>query len=200
MSLRKAPAHAEDIGPDLVSQARAGDPEALRTLVELAYPTVRRWALVHTGDRAAADDLTQEVMVTVIQRLDRFAGDARFTTWLYAVTRNAATDRARRASRRAAVLSDPVLYPEVAPRRPEDPSMRADRARIATVVRTFFEELPDRQREVFDLAELQGVPAAEIAERLGIEAVSVRAHLFKARRTLRARILMSHPELAEEWT
>jgi len=40
----------------------------------------------------------------------------------------------------------------------------------------------------------------EIAERLGIEPVSVRAHLFKARRALRARILESHPELVEDRT
>lgn len=195
----KGPAHAEEIGPDLVRNAQDGDPRALRALVERAYPTVRRWALVQTGDPAEADDLTQDVMVTVIQRLDRFAGDSRFTTWLYAVTRNAATDRARKRGRRAATLSDPAVGAAVAPPRPDDPSEGADRTHIAAVVHAFFHELPKRQREVFDLAELQGVPAAEIAERLGIEAVSVRAHLFKARRALRARILDAHPELAEEW-
>lgn len=196
----KGPAHADDIGPDIVRSAKAGDPEALRTLVERAYPTVRRWALVHTGDPAEADDLTQDVMVTVIKRLDAFAGDARFTTWLYTVTRNAATDRLRSAGRRERRLTDPRLRPEVTPPRAEDPSTAADRGHIGTVVDAFFHELPERQREVFDLAEIQGVPAVEIARRLGIEAVSVRAHLFKARRALRTRILQSHPELAEEWT
>ena len=66
------------------------------------------------------------------------------------------------------------------------------------MVRTFFGELPPRQREVFDLADLQGLPSTEIAARLGIEPVSVRAHLFKARRALRARILEAHPLLAED--
>lgn len=200
MSLRKGPAHADDIGPDLVRDARNGDPEALRALVERAYPTVRRWALVHTGDPTEADDLTQDVMVTVIQRLDSFAGNARFTTWLYTVTRNAATDRRRRSGRRASRLADPRVHGEVAPTAAEDPSSGADRSRIGALVQAFFHELPDRQREVFDMAELQGLPAAAIAERLGIEAVSVRAHLFKARRALRARILETHPEVAEEWT
>ncbi|MCG6989399.1 MAG: sigma-70 family RNA polymerase sigma factor [Gemmatimonadetes bacterium] len=200
MSLRKGPAHADEIGPDLVRNARDGDPEALRELVERAYPTVRRWALVRTGDPAEADDLTQDVMVHVIQRLDGFSGSSRFMTWLYTVTRNAAIDRLRRSNRRESRLAEPGAHPVVATSAPDDPSAGADRHHIGDVVRAFFNELPHRQREVFDLAELQGVPAAEIAERLGIEAVSVRAHLFKARRTLRARILESHPELAEEWT
>jgi len=200
LSLRKGPAHADEIGPDLVRNARDGDPEALRELVERAYPTVRRWALVRTGDPAEADDLTQDVMVHVIQRLDGFSGSSRFMTWLYTVTRNAAIDRLRRSNRRESRLAEPGAHPVVATSAPDDPSAGADRHHIGDVVRAFFNELPHRQREVFDLAELQGVPAAEIAERLGIEAVSVRAHLFKARRTLRARILESHPELAEEWT
>jgi RNA polymerase sigma-70 factor (ECF subfamily) len=200
LRLTKGPTHVDEIGPDLVRDARDGDPEALRKLVERAYPAVRRWALVHTGDPTEADDLTQDVMVHVIQRLDGFSGSARFSTWLYTVTRNAAIDRLRRTSRRSSRLADPRAHPDGAMNAPDDPSAGADRRHIGDVVEAFFHELPDRQREVFDLAELQGVPAAEIADRLGIEAVSVRAHLFKARRTLRTRILESHPELAEEWT
>lgn len=196
----KGPAQADDIGPDLVRRARDGDPDALRTLVDGVYPTVRRWALVHTGNTAEADDLTQDVMVHVIQHLDSFAGTSRFTTWLYTVTRNAATDRLRRSGRRARKLEDPRLQAEVMPGSPDDPSAGADRSHIGGVIAAFFEELPERQREVFDLSELQGLPSPEIAERLGIEPVSVRAHLFKARRTLRERILAMHPELAEEWS
>ena len=194
----RGPAHADDIGPDLVRRARDGDPDALRILVELAYPTVRRWALVHTGDPTEADDLTQDVLVHVIQRLDSFGGSSRFTTWLYTVTRNAATDRLRRAGRDAHRLERPLVRTELVPRDADDPSAEAERSHLRAVLLAYFEELPERQREIFDLAELQGVPSQEIAERLGIEPVSVRAHLFKARRSLRARILAEHPELAEE--
>jgi RNA polymerase sigma-70 factor (ECF subfamily) len=196
----KGPAQADDVGPDLVRKASDGDPDALRSLVERAYPMVRRWALVHTGDPTEAEDLTQDVLVHVIQRLDTFAGTSRFSTWLYAVTRNAATDRLRRQSRRVRRLDDPRARLEVTPDQADDPARGADRSHIRTVIAAFFGELPARQREVFELAELRGLPSAEIAEILGIEAVSVRAHLFKARKTLRQRILESHPELAEEWS
>ena len=187
-----------EIGPDLVDRARGGDPEALETLVARAYPVVRRWALVRTGDASEADDLTQDVLVQVIQRLDAYQGASRFTTWLYTVTRNAAADRFRRQKRRHRIEDDPRTPSRVLPDAPACPDEVAARDELSGVVRAFFRELPPRQREVFDLADLQGLTSPEIAERLGIEPVSVRAHLFKARRALRARILEAYPALAED--
>jgi len=65
-------------------------------------------------------------------------------------------------------------------------------------VRTFFDDLPPRQREVLDLADLQGFAPGEIAEMLKMNPVTVRAHLFRARRTLRARMLEEHAALLED--
>lgn len=184
----------------LVSRAQAGDEGALRELVTRAYPMVHRWALVRTGDPTEADDLTQDVLVQLVQRLSTYHHEATFTTWLYRVTRNASLDRHRRSERRRRAQESPQVVDSTLREPPPDPGDMADRSDLMRVVRTFFEELPPRQREVFDLGDLQGLTSVEIAERLGIEPVSVRAHLFKARRALRARILEHHAELAEEWT
>ncbi|HSM60108.1 MAG TPA: sigma-70 family RNA polymerase sigma factor [Longimicrobiales bacterium] len=190
----------DPFGPDLLRRARDGDRRALRELAQAAYPIVRRWSLVRTGDPADADDLTQDVLVLMIRRLDTFRGSSRFTTWLYALARNAATDRMRRERRRARFRDDPRIVERTSADAGPVPDASADRDLLARMISHFFDELPERQREVFDLAELQGLPASEVAERLGIETVSVRAHLFKARRALRSRILARHPEVAEEWT
>jgi RNA polymerase sigma-70 factor (ECF subfamily) len=191
---------AQEIDSRLVSKAQSGDPEALRTLVSRAYPLVHRWALVRTGDVTEADDLTQDVLVQVIRRLEAYGGTSKFTTWLYTVTRHAAADRFRKERRRQRATEDPRAVARATPDAPPDPTEAPDRAHVGDVVRTFFQELPPRQREVFDLGDLQGFTSVEIADRLGIAPVSVRAHLFKARRTLRARILERHPELAGEWS
>ena len=186
-----------EISRDLVRQARRGDSNALAALVESAYPHVRRWALVHTGDAVEADDLTQDVLIRMIRSLDTFHGSARLETWLYSVTRNAATDRYRKSRHRARLAEQPHVRVELAPRTPEDPAQALEREEVASLLRAFFEELPDRQRQVFDLVELRGLPADEAAELLGIEPVSVRASLFKARRHIRRRILEQRPEVAE---
>ena len=74
-----------------------------------------------------------------------------------------------------------------------------DRRRISDVVSSFLSGLPDRQREIFQLADLQGLSSPEIARILDIEPSTVRASLFKARRKLRLSILRDHPEFVEEY-
>ena len=102
--------HPPEIPRDLVIRARDGDDDALTSLVEAAYPSVRRWALVYTGEAAEADDLTQDVLIRMIRRLDSFHGDARFGTWLYSMTRNAVTDRFRKQRRRARLSEDRRVF------------------------------------------------------------------------------------------
>lgn len=191
------PEDIPEIARELVARARDGDDRALERLVEAAYPLVHRWSLVHTGDPADADDLTQDVLIRMIRRLDSFRGNARFGTWLYSVTRNAAIDRQRRRSRRRRADEAPALCEALAGVDPVDPAHTLERRELDSLLRSFFDELPERQRQVFDLVELQGVSTIDVADRLGIEPVSVRAHLFKARRHLRSRILECSPELAE---
>ena len=187
-----------EISQSLVKRAQSGDQTGLRELVKAAYPSVRRWALVRTGDPTEAEDLTQDVLIQMIRRLDSYRGQAAFGTWLYTVTRNAASDRFRTARRQARLVEDPRAVEALTPSRPDPVDAQVERRGLSGLVRTFFQELPARQREVFDLVELQGLTSPEAAERLGIEAVSVRANLFKARRALRTRILDARPELAED--
>jgi len=186
------------IPSSLVERAQGGDDDALGHLIEQAYPTIRRWALVQTGDPTEADDLSQEVAVMMIRKLDTFQGEARFESWLYSMTRNAAIDWFRKEKRAHRLVEHHRVVAELTPESSEDPARGVERAELSELLRTFFSELPDRQREVFDLVELQGMAAADAAELMGVQAVSVRAHLFKARRRMRSRILATRPDLAEE--
>jgi len=182
-----------DITPELIGRAQAGQRAALEDLVTRSYPLVRRWALVQLGNEADADDLTQDVMVRMLQRLGSFRARSSFPTWLYRVTRNAAVDRQRARNRRE--RGRERYGAELPEARSDGPTPVSGlqrglerRVRLRAVYR-YFLELPVRQRTILDLADLQGYSSPEIAEMLGIEAVTVRTHLFKARRTLRRRIL-----------
>lgn len=185
------------VPPETLERARRGEEEALERLVEAAYPFVRRWALVHTGDPAEADDLTQDVLITMIRTLDSYRGGAAFSTWLYSVTRNAAMDRHRRVRRRQRLTEDDRTRVALEPTPSPSPSDEVEREQLRTLLTRYLRSLPERQREVFDLVELQGMATAQAAELMGIEPVSVRAHLFKARRHLRAVILAERSEVAE---
>jgi RNA polymerase sigma-70 factor (ECF subfamily) len=186
------------IPPELIEGARRGDDEALEELVAAVYPSIRRWALVQTGEDAEADDLTQDVLIRMVRTISTFAGNSALGTWLYAMTRNAAIDRHRHRRRARGLLEQATAAGSAAPSRPEDPHRRVERRDLRRTLELFCAELPSRQRQVFDLVELQGLSSAEAASLLGIEPVSVRANLFKARRRLRALFLESAPGVLEE--
>lgn len=183
----------------LALRAREGNDRAMESLLRAAHPRVRRWALVKVGDPDDAEDVAQEVLLRVSRRLGSWDGRARFATWLYAVTRNAALDHVSSRSRRTEVATEAARSDPAGDRERPAPADRIDDARAAALVRAFFEELPERQREVFDLADLQGYAPVEIAGMLDAKPGTVRANLFKARRAIRERILAARPELVEAY-
>lgn len=183
----------------LVEKAQAGDQQALGDLLRGCHAQVHRWALSLTADPDDADDIAQEVLVRVHRNLGKYGARSRFTTWLYQVTRNAALDQRRGRERRERLATHEYrdeLQPDT------DQADRLDelhRSSVADLVKSFFDELPERQREVFDLVDLQDCRPVEVSEMLGMNPSTVRAHLLRARRTIRKRILERHPEMAEEY-
>jgi len=180
----------------LASLAAAGDDSAFTTLVTRYQPAVFRWALMFARDPDEAEDVAQEVFVRAHRLLSQYRSDGSLEAWLYAITRRAAYQTLRTRKRRSRLALSPGARPlrEVYT---TDPGGRVDRERAAAVIREMFSELPPRQREIFDLIDLQGLTPAEVAERTGMKAVSVRANLFKARSTIRARFLATHPSYRE---
>ena len=185
---------ALDIPGGLVARARDDD-RVLEQLVAAVAPHVRRWAWVQTGNAALADDLMQEVLIRMIRNLEDLPEPPGLTAWLYTVTRNAATDYHRRSWRHETARTRDML--DYLADDSSDPAGDAERSELAELLHAFFKDLPRRQREVFDLVELQGVSATEAAQILGIRPTSVRGNLFKARRNLRRRILATWPDVRE---
>ncbi len=190
----------------LIRRAQRGEPEAFDELIRQKYRLIHRWALVKTGDADDAEDVTQRVLIQLFKKLGTFRGRSSFNAWLYRITSNAAGELHRRkgARERAVAKWEEKRGDQSAPLSEAGLDHRV-LARIAgseavAVARTFFSELPERQREAFDLVELQGYTAAEAAEMLGMSTSTVRVHLLRARRTLRAKIIERHPALAEDYS
>jgi RNA polymerase sigma-70 factor (ECF subfamily) len=162
-------------------------------------PLVGEWALARTADPDDAADLGQEVMILMVRKLSSFRGESKFLTWLFTVTRNQAIELHRKKVRRERKLERLTTHLTTQEPAGEPPAHPVDQGRIQAVLRVFLEDLPQRQREVFQMADIQGLSSPEIGRALGLAPGSVRAALFKARRTLRRRILDQHPEFAEEY-
>jgi RNA polymerase sigma-70 factor (ECF subfamily) len=178
----------------LVRAAQGGQARAFDRLATALLPRLRRWALAHVSSPDDAEDIAQEALVKTHRYLGDFVFGSRFTTWAYAVTRRAAADWHRKRHRRVRLMEARLDPPadSIAPTLPLDEQALAD------LVQREFRRLPGRQREVFDLADLQGIPLTEIAEMLKLNPITARVHLHRARATIRSRILQTHPALVED--
>jgi RNA polymerase sigma-70 factor (ECF subfamily) len=136
------------------------------------------WRLVG-GDRAAAEDVTQDAFVKAYQGLRGFRGDAALETWFYRIlVRQAYSYRRWRAVRSlwtGGVLDDPA---DPSPEAPGDPALRR---RIAAAL----DGLTRSQREAFVLVHLEGFRVRECAEVLGKPIGTVKSHLHRALTSLR---------------
>jgi RNA polymerase sigma-70 factor, ECF subfamily len=190
-----SPHEEDDILGALVGRAKQGSASAFTELAGRVRSRIRSWAVRVVHDEDDADDVAQHVLLKLHVRLREFEGRSRFTTWLYRMTVNTALNRRRIDRRRADLLRDtarPVA---------EDPDVTrtADVERLNELVRACLSDLSDRERQVFELADLKGMPANEIAAALGLKPVSVRAALSRARRRIRLRMLEQHPYLLEDY-
>jgi RNA polymerase sigma-70 factor (ECF subfamily) len=184
---------------DLIREAQGGDRAALKALLSQIEPAIRQWALAHTGDTDQAADLSQEVFLLLLRKLDSYRGDARFMTWVFSVTRNQAMEAGRRTMRHQRKLTRFKVEADQRRYDANEGESSMDRNRLRELVTAFVEDLPARQREVFQMADFQGLTSPEIGTVLGLKPATVRVALLKARRALRKRILESHPEYVEEY-
>lgn len=174
----------------VVARVQAGDADAFAELVERYRARVFRWAIGLVGDRDDADDVTQEVFVRLHGSLHSYRPTGSLDGWIYTVVRTVASRTRRKEKRRARLGALPAAQPSQEVYL-TDPGTRVDRQVVRQMILDALLDLPIRQREVYDLCDLQGRTPAEVAEMLGMKQVSVRASLFKARGTIRNVVLSS---------
>ena len=186
----------DDILGALVGKAKQGSAVAFAELVERVRSRIRGWAVRVLHDDDEADDIAQQVLLKLHVRLREFEGRSRFTTWLYRMTVNTALNQRRIKRRREQLLREASSASAL------DTPVREDRDetdRIVELLSACASELSGRERQVFEMADLRGMAANDIAKTLGVQPVSVRAALSRARRRIRLRILELHPHLLEEY-
>ncbi|MHA1524741.1 MAG: RNA polymerase sigma factor [Alphaproteobacteria bacterium] len=162
----------------LAARAAKGDATAFRLLLERHYDLIFRVAFRFLGNRPDAEDLAQEICVSLVGKLASFRGTSALTTWLYRVTVNAARDFVRRrassAARDAAFSTSATLEREAA----------ADQAAQAAWMYDALATLSDDLREATLLVVAEGLSHAEAGQVLGIKEATVSWRLHEARKKL----------------
>jgi len=152
-----------------MAAVQAGDQSAYQRLLEAIRPIIYAYVRKRLNSNEAAEDVCQEVLLTVHRVRHTYTPERPFEPWLFSIARSRLIDHLRRIKRISAmeVLTDTV---------PEVPQMGADTTLDNAL--EILSRLPAGQREAFSMLKLEGLSTEEAAERAGItvSALKVRAH------------------------
>ena len=178
---------------DLLSAARRGDRAAINELLARYEPSIYRFGLRMCGDEDAAREVLQETLLAAFRYLPGFRGDAALSTWLYQIARSFCI-KERRGQRPTSSLDDAAAAELVDPAPPPDARVHAHE--IGELLAAAIKTLPQDQREVLILRDVEGLSAEQTAEVVGIEIGAIKSRLHRARVALRgelARVLGDGP-------
>ena len=170
--------------PDLVEAARAGDKVAFDELVRQTYVDTYTLAVRLTGNEEDASDVVQEAYIRAWKGIRRFRGDARFSTWMYRITANAAYTHLGRRRRTRTESLDDVAEPSEE-RIGARPDVAAESAAMMGRLTEAVAELPPKLRAIVVLKDVYGLPHEAIAEELGISVTAAKVRLHRGRKRLR---------------
>ena len=180
-----SPVHREDQDA-LVARAQDGDVRAFELLLAEHLPTVRRFARAFAQTEHEADDLAQEALLRVYRNLRLFRWQSAFSTWLYAVVRNAFLDTGKGRAGRRRALEQPLgkEHEEHAGGvRPDDAALgEEERRRVWDALR----RIPEEFRTAVVLFDIEGRTYDEVAAVEGVAVGTVKSRLHRGRAALRA--------------
>jgi RNA polymerase sigma-70 factor (ECF subfamily) len=182
---------AEADSRHFLDRLRRGDEAAFEELVIAHQHRVFGVALRMLGNAAEAEDVAQEVFLRAHGGLRAFRGDAKLSTWLYAITARVCWSRLGSAERRAGRAGEEALLRLSDPG--PGPAGSLERGELEAALQRAIAELPEERRMVVILRDVEGLSYEEIAGALDLELGTVRSRLHRARQDLKDKLLRFLP-------
>jgi RNA polymerase sigma-70 factor, ECF subfamily len=184
---RRAAMAEQLINGQVIEACQQGDRDAFQCLFQAYKDKVFSIAVYSLGgDRAVAEDVTQQIFLKLFTAIRQFRGDAEFTTWLYRLVVNACLDERRRRRRLLPWESTTVAMKDVSERKPQE--RQYARLEIAEAVRGAIGELKPKFRLPILLKHIEGLSYEEIAEVMGCSKGTVASRLNRGHSQLAKRL------------
>jgi RNA polymerase sigma-70 factor (ECF subfamily) len=171
---------------DIILQCQQGDKEAFRWVVKTHQWMIFSLALKMLCDEEEAKDIVQETFIRVWQSIRNYDPQKTFSTWVYTIASRLCIDRLKKSSRMVVLPEDEITLRRFAS--DTDSQQSLENREWVSIVRMIAEGLSDKQRLVFTLCQLEGIPSAEVEQITGLDAKQVKSNLYVARQTIRKRL------------
>ena len=181
----------EELDFCLMNRIAQGDMGAMEELIERHQKRVLGTVIKMLGNDAEAEDIAQQVFLRVWNSADTYTASAKFTTWLFKITRNLVFNEVRRRNRHPALALEQEMEEhhfqaeESRIARPDDSLLEAE---LQQAIQEAIESLPEIQRMAIVLRRYEELSYEEIAEILDLSLPAVKSTLFRARQELRAKL------------
>lgn len=175
-----------DLTALLVAVGRDKDRRAFKALFGYFAPRVKAYLMRTGSDPTQAEEVAQEVMVTVWRRSETFdPAQASAATWVFTVARNRRIDLIRKERRPQVDPDDPTLPASLVPTAAVESDVVVDRQKTAVRLRDAIADLPDDQRRLVEMAYYDDKPHSQIAEECGLPLGTVKSRIRLALGRLR---------------
>lgn len=172
----------------LLLAARSGDPRALQDLLLQAAAPAWRWSKGFCRDPDDAADLVQDVLHTLLRSLGSFRGDASLSSWTHVVARRACARRRSRERRQQSLDAPAHAHLRDLADDAAGPAKLHERRELTARLEAAIGALPESQRQVLVMRDVEGLSAGEVGEVLGLGVRAVKSRLHRARLSLRERL------------
>jgi RNA polymerase sigma-70 factor, ECF subfamily len=173
---------------EIIGRVKTGDQAAFRRLVEEYRQQAFSMAFRILCDEEEARDVVQESFIKVWQKIETYDMNGKFSGWLNTIVANGAIDRMRQIKRHRLVELDKVIN-TIDLLNLDITQAEADNQETARLILWISEGLPEKQKMVFILRDLQGVDSSEVQQILNLSETSVKSNLYYARKAIREKLL-----------
>jgi RNA polymerase sigma-70 factor (ECF subfamily) len=173
---------------DVVRLAQHGDAGAFERIYQLHSRKIYNLCLRMTRDRTEAEDLTQDVFLQLLRKIDTFRGESAFSTWLHRMSVNIVLMRFRKKPTAETSLDTIINSGKESSTRPREfgqPDLRLNGVIDRITLRLAINELPPGSKAMFILHDIQGYDHDEIAKMFGCSVGNSKSQVHKARMRLR---------------
>lgn len=166
---------------ELIFRIKEGDRSGFEELVDKYQKRILSCAYKITGDWHAAQDISQDVFISLIEKVDTYDPERSFFSWIYRIAVNRSIDYLRRQGRERRLLGNESLHPV----READAEELMVKAEMRKKVRNVLKKLPLKYRIALVLRDIENIPASRIAEILDLVPATARWRIFQARKLFR---------------
>ena len=184
---------------ELIESLKKGDSASFDELLKRYSEKVHNLAMRITRNEEDAEEILQDVFVTVHQKIDKFEGKSAFSSWLYRVTANTAFMKLRKRRQTPAVSLEEFgsgVRDTWVSKKSEDCDVDyiSSRHELRAALEEAVERLPDEYRMIFVLRDVDGLSSQEVGEILDISVPAVKSRLHRSRLMLRKRLQKFYEE------